>query len=123
MATTERSPKANSYPSNAIISTLRSNIASNNTVTASDINNLISLINNWLGHYHTYDDAYQLATYGNTGDRNNYYVDKNSSVLGGSVAASNVNAGENIAASTHNAMRNSVATLASHTHSIDDRTS
>lgn len=123
MATTERSPKANSYPSNAIISTLRANIASSNTIRASDVNSLIGLINNWLGHYHTYDDAYQLATYGNTGDRNNYYVDKNSSVIGGSVATSNVNAGDTVAASTHNAMRNSVATLASHTHSIDDRTS
>lgn len=123
MAQTERSPKSNTYPSNDIISTLRSNIASSNNIRATDINSLITLINNWLGHYHTYDDAYQLATYGNTGDRNNYYETKNSSVLGGSVATSNVSAGETVAAATHNAMRNSVATLASHTHSIDDRTS
>lgn len=121
MATTTRSPKANVYPSNSIISTLRANIASNNTITSSDINNLIGLINNWLGHYHTYDDAYQLATYGNNGDRNNYYVDKNSAAIGGSVGG--VTSGQSIAASKHNEMRNSIATLASHTHSIDDRTS
>jgi hypothetical protein len=121
MATTERSPKANSYPSNAIISSLRSTVTSNATITASDVNNLISLINNWLGHYHTYDDAYQLATYGNNGDRNNYYVDKNSATVGGGVGG--ISAGDSIFASKHNEMRNSVASLASHTHSIDDRTS
>lgn len=121
MATTERSPKANSYPSNDIIGTLRANIASNNTITSSDINNLISLINNWLGHYHTYDDAYQLATYGNNGDRNNYYVDKSSSTIGGSIGG--ISSGDSISASKHNEMRNNVAALASHTHSIDDRTS
>ena len=119
--TTERSPKANnSFGDNSPISGLRNNIQAGNTINSSDINSLIGLINGWLGHYHTYDDAYQLATYGNNGDRNNYYEDKSAASIGGSVTS--ITSGETISADKHNSMRDNVAALASHTHSINDRT-
>jgi hypothetical protein len=120
MATTERNPKANTFPSNDAITTLRGSIAAGNDINASDITSLINLTNSWLGHFHTYDDAYQLATYGNNGDRNNYYEDKNAAAIGGSI--SEVTAGDVIFAAKHNEIRTSIAALGSHSHTIDDRT-
>lgn len=120
MATTERSPKSNTFTDNGPISTLRNNIVAGNNINASDINSLIGLINGWLGHYHTYDDAWQLATYGNNGDRGNYYEDKSTAAIGGSIAT--VSSSNSIDATKHNEMRNSVSSLGSHVHSIDDRT-
>ena len=122
MAQTERSPKTNNYPSNSPISGLRSQITSGATVDAADINGLINLINGWIGHTHTYDDAYQLATYGNNGDRTDYYVDKTTNYTGfayiNGVTSSNI-----ITAAKHNEMRDRCNSLRGHSHSIDDRTS
>jgi len=121
MATTERNPKSNSYPSNSSISTLRTNIAAGNVIYASDINSLKDLINGWLGHTHTYDDAYQLATFGNNGDRTDYYEDKTTATIG----QSNVGAVSNtttITASYHNTLKDRTNSVRSHLHSIDDRT-
>lgn len=120
MATTERSPKANSFPSNSPITGLRSEIAAGSTVDATDINGLISLINSWLGHTHTYDDAYQLATYGNNGDRTNYYEDKATASIGGSVGS--ISVGTTITAAKHNEMKDKINALRSHAHTINDRT-
>jgi len=118
MATTERNPKANTFPSNDPITTLRGSIAAGNDINASDITSLIGLINNWLGHFHTYDDFWQIPTYGNNGDRTTYVEDKNAVAIGGSVTG--VTAGDIISAAKHNEMRTSVAALGSHFHSIDD---
>ena len=121
MAQTERSPKSNSYPSNNPISGLRSQISSGATVDAVDINGLIDLINGWIGHTHTYDDAYQLATYGNNGDRNNYYEDKTTSNTNLSTIGQ-VSAGSSITASKHNELKDRCNSLRGHAHTIDDRT-
>jgi len=120
MATTERSPKANTFADNSPITGLRNNIAAGNNINASDITSLINLTNSWLGHFHTYDDAWQLATYGNNGDRNNYYEDKNTATIGGSIAA--IDNTTTILATKHNELRNTINTLGHHTHTIDDRT-
>lgn len=120
MATTERNSKANTFADNAPIAGLRNNIVAGNNISASDITSLINLTNSWLGHFHTYDDAWQLATYGNNGDRGNYYEDKNTATIGGSI--SGISAGDVIAATKYNEIRNAVASLGSHVHSIDDRT-
>lgn len=133
MATTERSPKYNqAYVNNGPITTLRTNIQAGNTVTYSDISTLAGMMYNWLGHYHTYDDAYQLATYGNNGDRNNYYEDKSSGSVNNGTSTSNwpsaqtgkfpSGIGATITAEYHNAMKADTAALASHSHQIDDRT-
>lgn len=122
MAQTERSPKSNSYPDNTPISGLRSQIAAGQTIDAADINSLISLINGWLGHTHTYDDAYQLATYGNNGDRTNYYEDKTTSQFTSS-RIGQVSVGSNITASKHNEMKDWCNSLRGHAHNINDRTS
>jgi SOS-response transcriptional repressor LexA len=119
---TERSPKSNSYPSNNPISGLRTQIAAGQPIDAVDINGLIDLINEWIGHTHTYNDAYQLATYGNNGDRTDYYEDKET----GNTALSTigqVSAGSMISSDKHNEMRNRCNSLRGHDHTINDRTS
>lgn len=120
MAQDSRSPKANIFADNSPIAGLRNNIQSGNNINASDITSLINLINSWLGHYHTYDDAYQLATFGNNGDRGNYYEDKNTASIGGSIPG--ISQGDTIFADKHNDMRNKINTLGNHNHTIDDRT-
>jgi len=127
MATTERSPKANIFPDNSPITTLRNNIVAGNNITASDINSLTNLINAWKGHYHTYDDAWQLATYGNNGDRGDYYEDKNTGPAVRTITElftlpGQVSSGAEITTLQHNEMRFIVSVVGSHVHRIDDRT-
>jgi hypothetical protein len=122
----EQSPQSNIFPSNSVITTLRTNMASGSVIYANDVNTLITLINSWLGHYHNYDDAYQLATFGNNGDRTNYTESKNSSDVTSSMSISTISgvtSGDTIVATKHNEMRNRCSTMAHHYHSIDDRTS
>jgi hypothetical protein len=127
MATTERSAKAlnwtNSDSYAGEIASLRTSISSGNTVLANDLNRIGTLINNMNGHYHTYDDAYQLATFGNTGDRNNYIEDKNTNNIDGVITAPvNTAANTSITASRHNELKDAINTIAYHIHGIDDRT-
>lgn len=127
MAQTLRNAKALVYTDSgnqaANISALRGSIATGNTCTASNINTLIGMINNMLGHYHTYDDAYQLATYGNTGDRNNYYEDKNTD-RGNSFPSNigTIDSSTTITAAKHNEMAGACRTIRDHSHNINDRT-
>lgn len=121
MAQTERSPKTNNYPSNAPIAGLRSQITSGASVDAADINGLINLINGWIGHTHTYDDAYQLATFGNNGDRTNYYEDKTTANTALSTVGQ-VSSGSTITAAKHNEMKDRCNSLRGHSHVINDRT-
>lgn len=128
MAQTERNPKSITWTSLGNLATdianLRAVIAAEQTITAANINSVASLLNNAMAHYHTYDDAYQLATYGNNGDRNNYYVDKSSNPPAfrpGNRAS--VAAGNTITAAHHNDLRDAAQFLRTHYHTIDDRTS
>ena len=116
----DRSPKANSFTDNTPITALRTNIQPGNTINMADITSIINLTNGWLGHFHTYDDAYQLATYGNNGDRGNYYEDKNTAILGGSITA--LTAGDTITSTKFNEIRDQINILGNHNHSINDRT-
>lgn len=128
MATTERNAKGTFFTGSAglagEIASLRGSVASNNLIYASDINRIATLINNLNGHYHSYDDAYQLATYGNTGDRGEYWTyDKTTSGPDATTAvATNTAADTSITAARHNELANSVNTLREHYHTIDDRT-
>lgn len=127
MATTERTAKAlvwtNSGSQAGEIASLRGSISSGQVVRATDLNRIGTLINNMNGHYHTYDDAYQLATFGNTGDRNNYFEDKNTNSIDQVVTApTNTAAEASITASRHNELRTAINILAYHFHGIDDRT-
>lgn len=121
MAQTERSPKTNNYPSNSPIAGLRGQITAGATIDASDINGVINLINGWVGHTHVYDDAYQLATFGNNGDRTDYYEDK-TTANSGVGAVGGISAGNNVTAAKHNEMRNACNSLRGHDHTINDRT-
>ena len=128
MAQTERTAKAlnwtNSGSQAAEIASLRGAVSTGNTIFANDLNRIATLINNMNGHVHTYDDAYQLATYGNTGNRNNYYVDKNTNNIDASTSApTNTASDTTITASRHNELRSAINQLRVHFHGIDDRTS
>jgi hypothetical protein len=128
MATAERGAKALVFTGSGSIATeiatLRNAIQAGNTVRASDLNSIATLINNMNGHYHTYDDAYQLATYGNNGDRNNYYRDVNTSGPDAATSApTNTTANTAISASRHNELRDAINQIRSHYHTVDDRTS
>ena len=127
MAQTQRTAKAlvwtNSGSQAGEIASLRSAVSAGNTIFANDLNRIATLINNMNGHYHTYDDAYQLATYGNTGDRNNYYVDKNTNSIDATTSApTNTAANTNITATRHNELASAINQLRVHYHGIDDRT-
>jgi hypothetical protein len=128
MAQTERTAKALSWTNSgsqaAEIASLRSAVSAGNTIFANDLNRIATLINNMNGHVHTYDDAYQLATFGNNGDRNNYYVDKNTNNIDESTSApTNTATDTTITASRHNELRSAINVLRAHFHGIDDRTS
>jgi hypothetical protein len=129
MATTERNSKGTFFTGSAglggEIASLRGSVTSDSLIYASDINRIATLINNLNGHYHSYDDAYQLATYGNTGDRTDYYLyDVTTSApdavqtVGTSTAADTL-----IEATRHNELANAINELKQHFHTIDDRTS
>jgi hypothetical protein len=105
------------------ISDLRTYIASGNVVRADKTNDLINMMNSWDNHTHTYTDYYQLATYGNNGDRSDYTENKTTSVHNeNSSDVGNVSVGETITAEKHNQMKTVVNKLRAHYHDIDDRT-
>jgi hypothetical protein len=107
----------------AEISSLRTAIASGQTIYANDLNRIGTMINNMNGHYHTYTDQYQAATFGNTGDRATYTESKNTSSIDGiQTVATNTAVGASITAARHNELQSSICTLFNHNHQIDDRT-
>ena len=124
---TERTAKALVWSATvdqaAELASLRTAISAGNTIFANDLNRIGTLINNMNGHYHTYDDAYQLATFGNTGDRNNYIEDKNTNSIDAVISAPTNTAGDTtITASRHNELCDALNQLRVHFHGIDDRT-
>lgn len=105
------------------LANLRASIQAGNTVYASDINKIATLINNMNGHYHNYTDLYQTATFGNTGDRNTYTEGKNTNGIDdirtvGTSTATNTE----ITAARHNELRDAINVLRVHYHGINDRT-
>jgi hypothetical protein len=127
MAQTEKNATALTYTDSgtqaAEIASLRTAISSGSTIFAYDLNRIGTLINNMNGHYHTYTDDYQLATYGNTGDRTNYSESKNTSSIDAiTTAPTDTAAGTSITATRHNELRYSICRLYNHYHEIDDRT-
>jgi hypothetical protein len=59
------------------IAVLRAKMQPGQVIFKSDILLLITLINQFGGHYHTYTDLVQQATFGNNGDRNTYQETRN----------------------------------------------
>jgi hypothetical protein len=124
MAQTERPFSGLTINSFAEINSLRTAISSGNTIYANDLNRIATLINEMNGHYHTTTaDAYQLPTYGNTGDRTEYYESKNTGAPDATITApTNTAANTAITASRHNELKDSINEIRYHNHSIDDRT-
>lgn len=91
-------------------------------IYAADINSLISLWNSFNGHVHQTSDAYQLATYGNNGNRNNYYQTTtfNGPNLNGDIGGiSNTTV---ISSAKINELVNAMSNGATHSHTWPDRT-
>jgi DNA anti-recombination protein RmuC len=127
MAQTERLAKAldwtNSSTQATEIASLRTAIATGNRIIATHLNRIGTLINNMNGHYHTYDDSFQLASFGNTGDRTNYIEDKSTNSIDAATPVNLTTAADtSITATRHNELRDSINNLRSHLHGINDRT-
>jgi hypothetical protein len=127
MATTERNAKALSWTNSdsqaSEITSLRSAVATGNTIFANHLNRIATLINNMNGHVHTYDDAYSLKTFGNTGS-SSPLEDKNTNNIDAVTSApTNTASDTTITASRHNELRDALNQLRVHFHGIDDRTS
>jgi hypothetical protein len=124
MAQTERPFSGLTINQFAELASLRTAINSGNTIFAADINRIATLINEMNGHYHTTTaDAYQIPTYGNTGDRTEYYENKNTSTPDAVISApTDTTSNTTITASRHNALANALNELRSHYHEINDRT-
>jgi hypothetical protein len=126
--TTERTANSIVWPNGGVdqtaeLASLRTAIQSGNTIFANDLNRVATLINNMNGHYHTYDDAKQLATYGNTGDRNNYYVAISTGVAQDTTSApTNTAANTAITASRHNELKDAINNIRNHNHELGDST-
>ena len=123
---TERTAKAISWPGTVDqaveLASLRTAIQSGNTIFANDLNRIATLINNMNGHVHTYDDAYSLKTFGNTGS-SSPLVDKNTNNIDAVTnAPTNTASDTTITASRHNELRDALNQLRVHFHGIDDRT-
>ena len=127
MAQRQVNPDSVSYngESAATFTSLRNSIKAGNVVTAANINSVISMINKWDNHTHTYTDRYQQATFGNNGDRNLYQESKTTAKHDqASTDVPAVAVGDTITASKHNAMTGQVNNLQNgHRHIINDRTS
>jgi hypothetical protein len=125
-ATTERTAKSIAWPTGGVdqaaeLTSLRTAISSGNTIFANDLNRIGTLINNMNGHYHTYDDVRQIATFGNAGDRATYILDKNTNSIDSVTAApTNTVADTSITASRHNELKDAINNLRSHSHGIFD---
>jgi hypothetical protein len=133
-AQTERAEKGFVFTNKASqagdIATLRANIQAGKIIYRSDINAIVTLINNMLGHYHTYADYKQAATYGagygdnpGSGDRTLYTADQNTgtptnfpSALGA------VPAGATVSAAAINVGLQAIRALGSHKHPMVDQT-
>jgi hypothetical protein len=104
------------------INLLRQSINPGNTILASDLNRIGSLINNLNGHYHTYDDAYSLKTFGNTGAGSPLENKNTNSIDSVTDAPVNTQRDETITATIHNGLLDAINNLRSHRHGINDRT-
>ena len=94
-----------------------------NTIRADHFNYVINAVNQMNSHTHNWTDNYQLATFGNNGDRNNYSQTSTSNGPNGVANVGGVSAGTVIQASHHNSARDSVGYLTAHSHYENDRTS
>lgn len=110
-----------------LITQLKDAIGVGKTIYANDMNEIARLINLMNGHYHNYSDDYQLATYGNTGDRNSYTESRDTALADDFTNPNNVpnaglsEVGASISVNRHNALANAVNTIRVHNHSIVDR--
>ena len=116
----------------SLITTLQNNMALNKSITASDVNQLISAYNSWQDHHHNTDDLKGIDTFGNLsvyGGGGKYTGSKNASDAkntGGTLFSAQallVVIANNVLDSDVNAIINSINAIRNHLHTIDDITS
>jgi hypothetical protein len=121
---------ANKASQATTIATLRVNIQQGKKIWRSDINAIVGLLNDMLGHYHTYEDRIQnreiFGDYGSpptVRDNTVYVIDKNTvtptnfpGVLG------TIPANTKIQAAAVNVGLAALRAMGSHKHSITDQT-
>jgi hypothetical protein len=126
-ATVERTAKAIDWTNSSTqadeIASLRTAIAEDKIIYASHLNRIGVLINNMNGHYHTYDDAYSLKTFGTKPTASSPLENKNTNSIN-SVTTAPVNTQQDttIYFTRHNELRASINNLRTHSHGIIDRT-
>jgi hypothetical protein len=121
---------ANKSSQATAIASLRANIQKDKKIFRSDINAIVGLINDMLGHYHTYDDRIQnreiFGEFGNNpGVRDNtVYVAERATATGTSFpgALGTIPANTKIQAAAINAGLAALRAMGSHTHVITDQT-
>lgn len=106
------------------ITDLKAAIAAGSTITAAQINSLISCWNSFNNHYHTVPDQWYLQ-FGNTYQYVTSYdnnPENTSASVGTTADISNVLAtGDTITAALHQSLRTSILSGNDHYHTIDDR--
>ena len=124
MAQTERTTTlVNGGIDTATIATLRGNIDVGKPIRASDLTFIKNMVNNANGHYHSYYDVAQSATYGNNGNRNTYADTRDSGGVDTTrTVTESVSSGASITTAMHNDLALSINELRNHTHSAYDAT-
>ncbi len=114
----------------SLIDTLQNNMKLNKSITASDVNQLISAYNSWEGHHHDTNDLKGKDTFGNLnvyGGGGTYTGVKdasNAKDTGGSGFTSlGLVAAGDVTDSDVNSIINKINAIRSHLHTINDVTS
>lgn len=108
--------------SQSIIDSLKGAIIAGSIIKSSDINSLISLWNSFNSHVHQTSDAYQLATFGNNGNRNNYYQTTTFDGPNLNADIGNIDNTTVISSAKINELVNAFSNSATHSHTWPDRT-
>jgi hypothetical protein len=121
---------ANKASQATTIATLRTNIQAGKKIVRADLNAIVGMMNDMLGHYHTYEDRIQnREIFGEYGDapaaRDNvtYIIDKNTGTPTNFPAVmAPLVAGSVIQAAAINVGLAALRAMGSHTHPISDQT-
>lgn len=119
-SSTETTGKASANITTAQRDAANANFTVGAVIAASDIDYLRGLINTVCGHTHSIVDYSAKYTYGNSGS--NTKTDENTDAAG-TDATYNPGPGSTITAAGFNNLRASVATVRSHAHNWNDKTS
>lgn len=104
----------------AALSTLISNMRAGKSITAADMMQLVSLYNQFIGHYHSVHDLVGIDTYGvySVYGGAGTYSDHNTNAMSGSPLAISINPDQLVTASDINTMVAALNSIRSHNHFV-----